>query len=692
MKPDIFQDNIDYIFSNNVHYLDKLNHAASRCHIISNETNKSYFPKDIYFDNSLYIADLSTSVLDALASQAASPDSVSIPRVAQSSSEKKTCFPLSDCIGKTNEQLAEGVLSFESFSKYDDNDSICRIRPCLLILGILNLIHIDQFIKEHGDIRSIIIVEDRIESLYILLSVISLRAIKSKLLEQGITLTLIIDVDSNAVKLQQRFVDHIVSNNLLAAHSLQIIKSPCISSELRSFHTWLHSPEGYGISVFSALGFTTDEVNQSINSLLNASSHKTITSCELFTEQKFASTACILVASGPSLQEHINYLKSVPKDSFIIACGSSLGVLLKENIIPSAFLLLERNPDVYDDLAILKSEGFDFSNIPLISALGVDYRIPPLFKRNTAFIRPAAIYAELFPNYAKSVLPISGPQVINAACEFVFMHGCRSILLIGADLASSQGSVRCNSAFGVSERVFDIPIRGLNGKTVFSSVDLLHSRTRLESFLSNLPDIRVYRPKNGIPIKHTTTLDSINEFDDVLINAQGNHNPLEVTDKSMRFSESTHILSILREAPSVSELKVNQLCELLQKKGTSFNDISNTKILNTLLSRLQKHDSPVEYFIGHFFSRLVFFTLQPLVFKSTNSNSYSLPNAVWDEMCTNLENINVLFKLYCNILTFIECNKNILSDFDMSTLTRLIYLIESGRFQYDNFNSHGKHN
>ena len=109
MKPDIFQDNIDYIFSNNVHYLDKLNHAASRCHIISNETNKSHVPKDIYFDNSLYIADLSTSVLDALASQAASPDSVSIPRVAQSSSEEGM-FPLSDCIGKTNEELAEGKL------------------------------------------------------------------------------------------------------------------------------------------------------------------------------------------------------------------------------------------------------------------------------------------------------------------------------------------------------------------------------------------------------------------------------------------------------------------------------------------------------------------------------------------------------------------------------------------------------
>ena len=191
----------------------------------------------------------------------------------QASPQTRARSPLSGCIGKTNEELAETLLNFSKFSENGDNNKISRIKPCLLILGSLNLIHIEQFSRDHGDLRSIIVV-DSIESLYILLNSVSLRTIKSKLFEQGITLTLIIDIGSNAVKLQQRFVDHIVSNNLLAAHSLQIIKSPSISSELRSFHSWLHSPEVFGISIFSALWFTTDEINQSINALLNASTQK----------------------------------------------------------------------------------------------------------------------------------------------------------------------------------------------------------------------------------------------------------------------------------------------------------------------------------------------------------------------------------------------------------------------------------
>lgn len=681
MNKVLFETNLNYLFSGTGgSFPDRLHNLTSKFKYIYRE-NDTYIPKDIYVDSSLFIGDYSDTVLDSLSAQITSPDSVSIPRFAPLNLPKPKA-PFSNSIGEVNEVLTES-LDFSKFTEATDNKFIKRTKPYLLFLGSLSLLHLDKLVDKLKYVRSVIVLEDSLESLHVVLNTTNLEDLKEKLRLKNISITLLIDSKATVHKLQRKLIDHIVSNELLAAHSLQIIKSPSISSSLRAVHTWLHSPEGYGVSIINSLGFTTDEINQSINSIINASSEDTASSCDLYSNQSLSTSSCVLVASGPSLADHLEYLESIKQKAFIVACGSSLAVLLKANIKPSAFILLERNPDVFDDLAILRSEGYDLSDIPLISALGIDYRIPPLFKSTTSFIRPVAIYSEFFISSQKSFLPISGPQVINAACEFVFMHGCRSILLIGADLACSSNKIRTDNAYGVSNRTFDIPIRALDGSTTFTSIDLLHVRTKLESFLSNAKGLEIYRTMYGIPIKYTKPIANVQDF---VLNNLDVDELLASKASRTKFNDQDHIMRLLHDSPILAQQKVQKLCNLLENNDFNFTATDAKSTINSLLCRLRKNETSADYFIAHFFSGLVFYILQPLVYTDSSENNYSLPSEINTEIRENLKSLHSLFATYCRFISIVLSSQNKFKNYELSTLIRFSKLIEEQNSSPDTIN------
>ena len=68
-------------------------------------------------------------------------------------------------------------------------------------------------------------------------------------------------------------------------------------------HSWLHAPEGAAQPALAVLGFATDEINQTQQALWNALSQKRMKILSSSVPQ--SSDPVVLVASGPSLNEHI---------------------------------------------------------------------------------------------------------------------------------------------------------------------------------------------------------------------------------------------------------------------------------------------------------------------------------------------------------------------------------------------------
>ena len=137
-----------------------------------------------------------------------------------------------------------------------------------------------------------------------------------------------------------------------------------------------YAPEHAGQHFISMLGFTTDELNQTQQALWNALQHHPLQ--VISHDDSLGDTPVVLVASGPSLDDNIDWLKKHANELNIVAAGSALGALLTAGIKPSAVVFLERDSDVYLGLCDLLAVGFDLKGIIALLSSTIDPRVPTL--------------------------------------------------------------------------------------------------------------------------------------------------------------------------------------------------------------------------------------------------------------------------------------------------------------------------
>ena len=236
--------------------------------------------------------------------------------------------------------------------------------------------------------------------------------------------------------------------NPFILHGTQIFRSPFPAPDLSKLHTWIHSPEGVGQLVTGMLGFTTDELNQVQQAIFN--SKRSEPGLALPKHSNDQTMGAVLVSSGPSLDSNLPWLRDNQHHLFIIAAGSSIGSLLRNNITPDAVVLLERNQGVYELFTELLVEGHTLKPIDLFACSTVDPRIPGLFNKHYLYHRPFSASASLFHSEIESCLAIAGPQVINSTLEIALRLGFRNLLLFGCDFGAFDKTYpRSRSSLGV---------------------------------------------------------------------------------------------------------------------------------------------------------------------------------------------------------------------------------------------------
>ena len=175
----------------------------------------------------------------------------------------------------------------------------------------------------------------------------------------------------------------------------------------------------------------------------------------------------IIVAAGPSLEKNAEILKNAKGHFLIVAVDTALRYLLPHNIIPDLTITVDPKKPVscYSDERSIE--------IPCIIDLDGNYEIIERLKGRIFVLARNRYFTTLLRSINKEVNedPIGGGSVATVIFAILCSLGQKNIILIGQDLASSNGKTHAiEENNGTLGSVF---VEGIDGNKVLSRNDWL---------------------------------------------------------------------------------------------------------------------------------------------------------------------------------------------------------------------------
>lgn len=345
--------------------------------------------------------------------------------------------------------------------------------------------------------KTLIVVEPDKEMLWHSLDVFDWASLVKEIRASGAQITLI--VDDKPRDLLGRLNASVQGECIMGLDGLLAVKVSNHPTVNIVFNEFQSSKTG---SLASYMGYIVDEYNMMKNSFRNLrTGNRRILNKARVTAQMPA----LIVGSGPSLEQNLDFIRSVRDRVVLISSGSSMAVLLRNGIVPDMQAVLERAKGNYDRHVELARE-FDLKQIHAILTTTIWPGTADFFRDAVFFLRPALSPLALFCHSEYEVLNGEGPQVTNTAFAFAGRLGFKEIYLLGVDLgARDPARPRAERAWltpGLKQRNLNIPVRGNFGRTVFTDNPLLHQRVTIENQIARLSKAgtRVFNLGDGVLI------------------------------------------------------------------------------------------------------------------------------------------------------------------------------------------------
>ncbi|MCT4585624.1 MAG: DUF115 domain-containing protein [Peptostreptococcaceae bacterium] len=180
----------------------------------------------------------------------------------------------------------------------------------------------------------------------------------------------------------------------------------------------------------------------------------------------------VVVASGPSLEKNIKYLKEYQDKILILSCDGSYKRLKMEGIKAHAIGSIERIKATYKAFYEGEESNFD-KDLVMLSPAVVRKDVIDIFKdRFLSFYKPD-MHGTWFGNMTNKGDFFNGASVAHLLFGFAQKMKCNPIILIGQDLAYSKDGV--SHAKGVSvieykdKKDYEIYLKDINGEDVGST-------------------------------------------------------------------------------------------------------------------------------------------------------------------------------------------------------------------------------
>ncbi|NFO32338.1 motility associated factor glycosyltransferase family protein [Clostridium botulinum] len=237
----------------------------------------------------------------------------------------------------------------------------------------------------------------------------------------------------------------------------------------------------------------------------------------------FDNIPAVIVSAGPSLEKNMHYLKQIYNKSLIIAVGSAVNILEKNNISPHIIMGVdgqEMEAKIFKELKNTKPV--------LIFAPTIHHKAVENYKGLKACLtlNDDVSMVKLYKKIGLDVTCINcGPSISNIALDFAYYLKTSPILLIGQDLAYTNDnryadggihneivSKKINNKSNKYKKVVDI-----DGNEVYTKYDLIGIKDWFEDYISVFKDkIEIYNcTEGGIEIKGIPNLKfehAINKF------------------------------------------------------------------------------------------------------------------------------------------------------------------------------------
>jgi len=149
----------------------------------------------------------------------------------------------------------------------------------------------------------------------------------------------------------------------------------------------------------------------------------------------------LLIGNGPSLDDHIEFIRLHQEETIVISCGTALSSLAKIGIKPDFHVEMERSSITPYYIKAGTSDEYR-RGIPLLGLNTAAPNMTELFDEVCLAIKPndAGNYVidNTFQNHGLRALAQCNPTVTNAGLSFALSMGFTDILLIGVDLGQKS--------------------------------------------------------------------------------------------------------------------------------------------------------------------------------------------------------------------------------------------------------------
>jgi hypothetical protein len=184
------------------------------------------------------------------------------------------------------------------------------------------------------------------------------------------------------------------------------------------------------------LGFFEDELHMVMHSYdnLKYGKHRVLRAAKPNEVQQLP---VFIIGNGPSLDQHIDYIRANMDKAFVIACGTAIDALLENDIKPDMVIQIERSAQ-HIDLFKYTAENHDISGICMLASSTVYKDIIDLFDDTIFFFRPGLTSYPVFALSHDQILKHPDPSVTNTGLAFAQQLRFREYYLFGCDVGTKD--------------------------------------------------------------------------------------------------------------------------------------------------------------------------------------------------------------------------------------------------------------
>ena len=334
----------------------------------------------------------------------------------------------------------------------------------------------------------------------------------------------------------------------------------------------------------------------------------------------FKGVPAVIVSAGPSLDKNVHFLKEIKDKAVIIAGGSAIGILNKNNIKPHFMFAIDGDPKEK-----VVFENIDFGGVSLAYINRLYYEIPKAFTgRKFVFIdkqdKLSAYYCKHMGIDSHELEPDQTVAGFNIG--FATHLGCNPIIFVGQDLAYTNLQMHAEGAADMTnfEEEFDngskrfIKIKDIYGNDTYTIKQFLTARMSMELKISlamaeghNF----INATEGGIGLSHCPNINLEEVIDQYMGNTyeinkviEDNYEKglLKITNE--RIKEFHNVIDENIGKMKEVSLELNEDCNKLKKVLMSKNNFDNDKYsrlavkVNNMQAWIENSDFYKDFLLG----------------------------------------------------------------------------------------------